>query len=106
MLAPPHTRFFLNHHVREMGIPNLSRHLASLSEPILFGGGQDGSSATSVRSVVIDGPSLVYHVHSILASSGSSRLSQIDRQPSCNEVSIAVMNYLVVLKILNVRVYV
>lgn len=89
-----------------MGIPNLSRHLASLSEPIVFGGGRDDSSTNSVRSVVIDGPALVYHVHSILASKSSSRLSQIDRQPSCNEVSVAVMNYLVLLKILNVSVYV
>ncbi|CRG88727.1 hypothetical protein PISL3812_05761 [Talaromyces islandicus] len=87
-----------------MGIPNLSRHLASLSEPIVFGGGHDGSSVSSVRSVVIDGPSLVYHVHSILASRRSSRLSQIDRQPSCNEVSVAVMNYLVLLKVLGVSV--
>jgi hypothetical protein len=89
-----------------MGIPNLSRHLASLSEPIVFGGSHDGPSTNSVRSVVIDGPALVYHVHSILASKGSSRLSQIDRQPSCNEVSVAVMNYLVLLKTLKISVYV
>lgn len=91
-----------------MGIPNLSRHLTSLSESIVFGGGSDDPSTNPnpVRSVVIDGPALVYHVHSILASRSSSRLSQIDRQPSCNEVSVAVMNYLVLLEILNVSVYV
>jgi hypothetical protein len=97
---------FSSHHVRDMGIPNLSRHLASLSEPIVFGGSHDDPSTNSVRSVVIDGPALVYHIHSTLASKGSSRLSQIDRQPSCNEVSVAVMNYLVLLKIFNVNVYV
>ncbi|KAH8689790.1 XPG domain containing-domain-containing protein [Talaromyces proteolyticus] len=85
-----------------MGIPKLSHHLASLSESATLGGQHESSEG--FKSVVIDGPALVYHVYSTLISRINPRVGVIDRQPTCNEVSVAVMMYLVLLKVVNVDV--
>ncbi|KAL1965416.1 hypothetical protein VTN77DRAFT_5672 [Rasamsonia byssochlamydoides] len=89
-----------------MGIPHLTRHLVSFSEPIRLGGHgkspEDGIK--SVTSVVIDGPSLVYHIFSTLLSWMDVHLNPFDAQPTCEEVSVAVMTYLVQLRIANVHV--
>ncbi|EEA19779.1 hypothetical protein TMatcc_009922 [Talaromyces marneffei ATCC 18224] len=86
-----------------MGIPYLTRHLASFSESTLLGTSQD-SSCKAIKSVVIDGPGLVHYVHSVLLSQASSSLSQVERQPSCNEVSVAFMTYLVILQTSGVNI--
>lgn len=89
-----------------MGIAHLTRHLVSFSEPIRLGGygkaPEDGTKA--VTSVVIDGPSLVHHISSTLLSWLDAHLNPFDREPTCEEVSIAVMTYLVQLRIANVHV--
>ncbi|OKL63343.1 hypothetical protein UA08_02112 [Talaromyces atroroseus] len=86
-----------------MGISHMTRHLSSLSESILLGKSHI-QSAQAVRSAVIDGPGLVYHVYSILLAQASTHISQIERQPSCDEVSVAVMTYLVLLQISGVNI--
>lgn len=88
-----------------MGIPYLTRHLASFSEPIVLGNSPDLSCGT-VKSVVIDGPGLVHHVHAILLAQASANINQFERQPSCDEVSVAVMGYLVLLQLSGVNMYV
>lgn len=88
-----------------MGIPYLTRHLASFSESTLLGTSHDPSCNT-VESVVIDGPGLVHYVHSMLLSQASSSLSQVECQPSCDQVSVAVMNYLVLLQSSGINMYV
>jgi hypothetical protein len=88
-----------------MGIPYLTRHLASFSEPALLGSSHDPSCKT-VKSAVIDGPGLVHYVHSVLLSQASNSLSQVERQPSCDEVSVAVIAYLVLLQASGVNMYV
>lgn len=86
-----------------MGIPHLTRLLLPYSEPVLLKGGQSAEEGrTNIQSVVIDGPSLVYHVHSRLLGWSDSRLEFPDMQPSCNEVSCAVMLHLSKLRNLGV----
>jgi hypothetical protein len=88
-----------------MGIPYLTRHLTSLSESILLGKSH-GPGLKAVGSAVIDGPGLVHHVYSILLAQASTYISPIERPPSCDEVSVAVMTYLVLLQMSGVRMYV
>lgn len=58
------------------------------------------------RSVVIDGPSLVYHVYTRLLSQANLNLEYPDIQPTCDEVSRAVMFFLLQLALVNVKMYV
>lgn len=91
-----------------MGIPRLRQHLLSFCQPVLFQGATDRNDEgiECIRSVVIDGPSLVYSVYSRLLSwfsvTGPSRL---DALPTCDEVSQGVMLYLVHLEMLGVKMY-
>lgn len=84
-----------------MGIPHLTRHTLPFSESVFLAGDRDG--ALYVQSVVIDGPSLVYHVYSRLLSWMVQSVSPFDAQPTCNEVSVGVMLYLLQLTILGVK---
>ncbi|KNG80284.1 hypothetical protein ANOM_011524 [Aspergillus nomiae NRRL 13137] len=89
-----------------MGIPRLTRHLRPFAEAVLIEGRlqkrQDG--VHHVQSVVIDGPSLVYHVFWRLLSWSDSRTGFPDAQPTCNEVSCGVMIYLLLLTITGVNI--
>ncbi|KAE8357710.1 XPG domain containing-domain-containing protein [Aspergillus caelatus] len=89
-----------------MGIPRLTRHLRPFSEAVLLEGRlqkrQDGVG--HVHSVVIDGPSLVYHVFWRLLSWTDSRTEFPDAQPTCSEVSCGVMIYLLLLTITGVKI--
>ncbi|KAB8213654.1 XPG domain containing-domain-containing protein [Aspergillus novoparasiticus] len=89
-----------------MGIPRLTRHLHPFSEAVLLEGRlqkrQDGVG--HVQSVVIDGPSLVYHVFWRLLSWSDPRTGFPDAQPTCNEVSCGVMIYLLLLTTTGVKI--
>ncbi|KAJ5736623.1 uncharacterized protein N7483_001748 [Penicillium malachiteum] len=71
-----------------MGIPSLTKHLFPYGETVVLG---DSSSQEdgppTVRSVVIDGPSLVYHVNYRLLASTRISNGTLDPQPTCDEVS-------------------
>ncbi|KAJ5377896.1 uncharacterized protein N7496_005305 [Penicillium cataractarum] len=79
-----------------MGIPYLTKHLLPYADSVLLGGGADDqpNEAPRVRSVVIDGPSLVYHVYYRLLAWMSPVHDVLDIQPTCNEVSRAVVTCL------------
>ncbi|KAI3000604.1 hypothetical protein CBS147346_6958 [Aspergillus niger] len=85
-----------------MGIPFLTRHLYPFAETIVFGEPQkvQRKQTEYVEAVVIDGPSLVYHVSMRLLS-----LSNGSSQPTCDEVSCAVMVYLLQLSMLGVKIH-
>ncbi|KAE8348431.1 XPG domain containing-domain-containing protein [Aspergillus coremiiformis] len=89
-----------------MGIPRLRQHLHPLSETVLLEGRphkcQQGVGY--VKSVVIDGPSLVYHVFWRLLSWSDSTIGFPNAQPTCNEVSCGVMIYLLALTSLGVKI--
>lgn len=85
-----------------MGIPFLTRHLYPFAEAVILGKFQEvqHQQTEHVEAVVIDGPSLVYHVSTRLLS-----LSNTFSQPTCDEVSCAVMVYLLQLNMLGVKMY-
>jgi hypothetical protein len=58
-----------------------------------------------VRSVVIDGPSLVYHVYYRLLAWMSPVHDVLDLQPTCNEVSRAVVTCLLELTRRGIEMY-
>ncbi|RMJ24843.1 hypothetical protein PHISP_04288 [Aspergillus sp. HF37] len=79
-----------------MGINRLTKHLLPFSEPVILKDEQShpAKGAICIDSVVIDGPSLVYHVFSRLLSWKGPTLGILDAQPSCHEVSFGVMIFL------------
>ncbi|KAF7713554.1 Uncharacterized protein PECH_000574 [Penicillium ucsense] len=85
-----------------MGIANLTKHLLPYADSVVLGdtaaAGADGVSildeSARVRSVVIDGPSLVYHVYYRLLASMSPAHDVLDVQPTCDEISCAVVTCL------------
>lgn len=88
-----------------MGIPHLKRHLQPYASAVWFGDRQAAPDGVKqVTSVVIDGPSLVYHVHHCLLSNMDERFNAVDVQPSSDEVSIGTMRFLLLLRDLNVAV--
>ncbi|PYH92774.1 hypothetical protein BO71DRAFT_382875 [Aspergillus ellipticus CBS 707.79] len=88
-----------------MGIPFLTRLLYPYSESVTLGDcpGID-CGGKSVKSVVIDGPSLVYHISTRLLSQSDPNLHYPDLQPTCNEVSRGFVTYLLQLKALGVKI--
>jgi hypothetical protein len=82
-----------------MGIPYLTKHLLPCADSVLLGGSrpddQKLDETPRVRSVVIDGPSLVYHVYYRLLAWMGPLHDVLDPQPTCNEVSRAVVTGLV-----------
>ncbi|PYH66506.1 uncharacterized protein BO88DRAFT_111613 [Aspergillus vadensis CBS 113365] len=85
-----------------MGIPFLTRHLYPFAEAVILGKSQEvqHKQTEHVEAVVIDGPSLVYNVSMRLLS-----LSNTPSQPTCDEVSCAVMYYLLQLSMLGVKIH-
>ncbi|CAG8392881.1 unnamed protein product [Penicillium salamii] len=61
-----------------MGIPYLTKHLLPYAETVFLG---------SEHEVVIDGPSLVYHVHRRMMGWMDPNCDILDYQPSCDEIS-------------------
>lgn len=90
-----------------MGVNRLTKHLLPFSEPVLLKGEQSHSAkgAICIGSVVIDGPSLVYHVFSRLLSWTDPTLGVLDAQPSCHEVSFGVMVLLLQLECSGITMY-
>ncbi|KAL4993676.1 XPG domain containing-domain-containing protein [Aspergillus recurvatus] len=87
-----------------MGIPHLRRHLTPFCQTVLLQNGAD-VDLECIRSVVVDGPSLVYNVYARLLSwflTTSSNM--VDALPTCDEVSHGVMLYLMHLKMLGVEI--
>lgn len=81
------------------------RHLLPYSENVVLERKQQQAprEGAEIRSVVIDGPSLVYLVFERLLSSSDLRLSILNAQPTCNEVSTGVMFYLLQLLLLGIK---
>lgn len=87
-----------------MGIPYLTKHLLPYAESVLLGDGPSCSDGpTRVSSVVIDGPSLVYHVYYRLLAWLEPDDDMLDIQPTCDEVSRGVMHFLLHLRERNVE---
>lgn len=88
-----------------MGIPRLTQHLQPFSDTVLLGRrlNSQQEEQNHVESIVIDGPSLVYHVYWRLLSWSDPKLNFPNSQPTCNEVSCGVMICLLQLSILGVR---
>lgn len=89
-----------------MGIPSLTKHLSQYTETVVL----SGNSATPggpphIRSVVIDGPSLVYHVYYRLLASADIAYDALDIQPTCDEVSHGVVSFLLQLKDRGVQIH-
>ncbi|KAL4889302.1 XPG domain containing-domain-containing protein [Aspergillus ambiguus] len=89
-----------------MGIPHLTRHLMPFSETVVLQGRRDLhlNDTTYVSSVVVDGPSLVYYVYSRLLAQANTRLEYPDIQPTCDQVSRAVIIFLLQLTLLDVKI--
>ena len=88
-----------------MGIPHLKRHLEPYASAVWFGDRESAPDGVKqITSLVIDGPSLVYHVYHCLVSKMEERFNAVDVQPSNDEVSIGVMRFLLLLGDLGVEV--
>lgn len=79
-----------------MGIQRLTKHLLPFSESVLLRGCADQSikGKIYIDSVVIDGPSMIYHIFSRLLSWTDLGIDMLEVQPTCHEVSYGVMIYL------------
>lgn len=78
-----------------MGIPHLTSHLHPYAENVFIG--------RDVEAVVIDGPSLVYHIHHRLRGWMDPNSDILDYQPSCDEISRGVVSFLLQLTRLGVK---
>ena len=89
-----------------MGIPSLTKHLSQYTETVMLSGkpGTPGSPP-HIRSVVIDGPSLVYHVYYRLLAWADIGYDALDIQPTCDEVSRGVVSFLLQLKDQGVEIH-
>ena len=80
-----------------MGIPYLTKHLLPYADTVFLDGKHE---------VVIDGPSLVYHVHRRLLGWMDPNCDILDYQPSCDEISRGVGSFLLELARLGVTMQV
>jgi hypothetical protein len=78
-----------------MGIPYLTKHLLPYAENVY--------DLNGLQAVVIDGPSLVYHIHRRLLGWMDPNCDILDFQPSCDEISRGVSSYLLQLTRLGVK---
>lgn len=76
-----------------MGISYLTKHLTPYAETVSLGKPTD-QGPPCVQSVVIDGPSLVYHVYYRLLAWTDPTCDVLDIQPTCDEVSRGVVSCL------------
>ncbi|KAJ5924936.1 hypothetical protein N7454_007575 [Penicillium verhagenii] len=89
-----------------MGIPSLTKHLSQYTETVVLSGSPDTPGGPPhVRSVVIDGPSLVYHVYYRLLACADVAYDALDIQPTCDEVSRGVVSFLLQLKDQGVEIH-
>lgn len=82
------------YHTSAMGIPHLTRHLLPYAESVLLSGRATDLELPRVQAVVIDGPSLVYHVYRRLLGWMDPSSDVLDYQPTCDEVSRGVISFL------------
>ncbi|PWY63559.1 hypothetical protein BO70DRAFT_391172 [Aspergillus heteromorphus CBS 117.55] len=87
-----------------MGIPFLTRLLYPYSQSVVLGHSPDLDRAKSIKSVVIDGPSLVYHISTRLLSQSDTGLNYPDVQPTCDEVSCGFIIFLLQLAAHGVKI--
>ncbi|PYI15671.1 hypothetical protein BO99DRAFT_341967 [Aspergillus violaceofuscus CBS 115571] len=88
-----------------MGILRLKQHLEPFLEAVcLHDRVHPTPGVTTAQHVVIDGPSLVYHVYHRLLSWSHPDLCYPDIQPTCDEVSHGVMLFLLHLTSLGVMI--
>ncbi|KLJ09193.1 hypothetical protein EMPG_15386 [Blastomyces silverae] len=88
-----------------MGIPYLTQHLLPHAQTVWLQNIKNhDQNVRTIRSVVVDGPALVYHVYNRLLSWSEVNFNVVDAQPSANEVSIGVMQFLLCLRGLDVRI--
>lgn len=85
-----------------MGIPYLTKHLLPYADPVVLG--PSDSECPSVQDVVIDGPSLVYQVYLRLLTWSDPSTDVLAVQPTCHQVSVGVLTYLLQLAKLGVQV--
>jgi hypothetical protein len=76
-----------------MGISYLTKHLLPYAETVSLRRKSD-QDPPCVQSVVIDGPSLVYHVYYRLLAWTTPAYDVLDIQPTCDEVSRGVVSCL------------
>ncbi|KAJ6153431.1 hypothetical protein N7497_007750 [Penicillium chrysogenum] len=88
-----------------MGIPHLTRHLLPYAESVLLDGRANDSGLPQVQAVVIDGPSLVYHVYRRLLGWMDPNSDVLDYQPTCDEISRGVSSLLLELTRLGVKIH-
>lgn len=88
-----------------MGIPHLTQHLLPFSDTVLLSRKVEAKQEEpqNIDSIVIDGPSLVYHVFWRLQSSSGQKANFPDSQPTCNEVSCGFMICLLQFTIVGVQ---
>lgn len=77
-----------------MGISYLTKHLLPYAETVSLGRQNGQDVPPQVHAVVIDGPSLVYHVHDRLLAWTDPSCDILDVQPTCDEVSRGVVSCL------------
>ncbi|KAL2372314.1 hypothetical protein BDBG_09176 [Blastomyces gilchristii SLH14081] len=88
-----------------MGIRYLTQHLLPHAQTVWLRNTKNhDQNVKTISSVVVDGPALVYHVYSRLLSWSGVDYNVVDAQPSANEVSIGVMQFLLCLRGLDVRI--
>ena len=73
-----------------MGIPKLMQDLSSYTERVFLGRQNDGNMALSVLSIVIDGPSLVYHVYERIMGS----LPDLQQSLTYRDINVTVVQVL------------
>lgn len=89
-----------------MGIPSLTKHLSQYTETVVLSGNSvTPGGPPHIQSVVIDGPSLVYHVYYRLLAWADIAYDAPDIQPTCDEVSRGVVSFLLQLKDRGVKIH-
>lgn len=68
-----------------MGIPGLTVKLQPYAVPATLGT-YHGDATQDTSRVIIDGPSLAYHIYYRLLAYKSASLNALDAAPSCKEV--------------------
>ncbi|KAJ5151784.1 hypothetical protein N7492_010079 [Penicillium capsulatum] len=76
-----------------MGITYLTKHLLPYADTVKLGHGK-ADGLPRIRSIVIDGPSLVYHVYYRLLAWTDTSIDVLDIQPTCDEVSRGFVSFL------------
>jgi len=80
-----------------MGIPRLTQDLQPYLEGAIISSTTTGTSTVRIRRLVIDGPSMVYHVYNRLAAHTVDHMQEnkdVYRPPSYAELCSAVDHFL------------